>query len=371
MRKKKIVLFYDYLIKEHFGKDVILTPYYLGKQLGCDVSVVYLKSEIDFPPTYRGITLIPIGSGLGKAGKIFLYYMYLIIHARSIDYMMRFHIKFHTQLLTILYKILNPRGKAYVKSDIDPMNIPQNHRMGLLSKWMTVIFNEKVDLVSCETSLGFHRMQQSSSPFYNYGNKLLMMPNGFDEELIDQLGIHVKSYEEKECIMLTIGRLGTYQKNTSMLLRALESVNMKNWKCYLIGAVEPMFQKEIDAFYLNHPDKKETVIFTGPIPDKKELWEYYNRSKLFLMTSNFESGPLVLIEAKRFGNFILSTEVGVAADVIEKNKYGNLIDIDDDKALCTKIQNIIDGNLEIDVYHHSQLQALSWDECVKTLVNSL
>lgn len=370
MKRKKLVLFYDYLINEHFGKDVFLMPYYLGKQLGCDVSIVYLQSEVKLPESVRGVNLIPIGGNSGKKRKIFLYYKYVMIHARSIDYMMRFHVKFHTQLLVILYKILNPHGKAYVKSDVDPVAIPQKHKMGMVSKWLAVAFNKKVDLVSCETTMAYQRMRQSDSPFYNYGDKLMMVPNGFDEELINQLGIHVKSFDEKENVMLTIGRLGTYQKNTSMLLRALEKVNMKDWKCYLIGTVESSFLIEIEHFYANNPDKREQVIFTGPIPDKRELWEFYNRAKLFLLTSNFEGSPLVLSEAKRFYNYILTTEVGAASDITGQNEYGYLLNLNDDETLSVWIQNIVDGKYNIDVYQHFNAGTLSWEGCVRRLIAS-
>ncbi|MCS2392464.1 glycosyltransferase [Bacteroides fragilis] len=56
--------------------------------------------------------------------------------------------------------------------------------------------------------------------------------------------------------------------------------------------------------------------------DKRTLWEYYNRSKVFVLTSRCESYGLVLNEAKRFRNFIVSTNVGAFEDLVESGKYG-------------------------------------------------
>lgn len=63
----------------------------------------------------------------------------------------------------------------------------------------------------------------------------------------------------------------------------------------------------------------------GPIYDKKSLWEFYNRAKVFILTSRFEGYPLVLTEAKRFRNYIVSTELDASEDLLENGKYGCLI----------------------------------------------
>lgn len=78
-------------------------------------------------------------------------------------------------------------------------------------------------------------------------------------------------------------------------------------------------------FFMRNPSKKESVFFVGPIYDKKSLWEFYNRAKVFILTSRFEGYPLVLTEAKRFRNYIVSTELDASEDLLENGKYGCLI----------------------------------------------
>ena len=171
--------------------------------------------------------------------------------------------------------------------------------------------------------------------------------------------------------MITIGRLGTYQKNTRMILDALEKVNMSLWKCYLIGSIEDSFLPEIEDFYRRNPDKKNNVIFTGPISDKKVLFNFYNKSKLFLLTSNFEGSPLVLPEAKRLKNYIITTKVGAAPDLLEGGKCGDIINFNDSQTLSEKIQAIIDNKTDIDVYKNYDMRPLSWEYCVISTAEAL
>ena len=156
-----------------------------------------------------------------------------------------------------------------------------------------------------------------------------------------------------------------------MLLNALAKTDLKNWKFYLIGPIADSLKPEIEAFYQENPDKKESVVFTGAIYDKKELWEYYNRSKAFILTSKWESFALVYTEAQRFINYIVSTKVGAASDVILEEEYGEYIAQDDANGLARKLQNIVDGLTKIDVYRGFDVKSLSWEKRLEIIANRL
>jgi len=99
----------------------------------------------------------------------------------------------------------------------------------------------------------------------------------------------------------------------------------------------------------------------GPIYDKKSLWEFYNRAKVFILTSRFEGYPLVLTEAKRFRNYIVSTELDASEDLLENGKYGCLIAQENYKELALFCQKIINGEICIDVYENYDKEDISWD----------
>jgi glycosyltransferase involved in cell wall biosynthesis len=139
----------------------------------------------------------------------------------------------------------------------------------------------------------------------------------------------------------------------------------------LIGPIQNSFKPVIEKFYADHPDKGDKIIFTGPIYDKKELWEWYNRSKVFLLSSKWEGFALVFVESQRFSNFIISTPVGAAEDVIEGEKYGRIVPLDDVEVMSHKIQEIIDGETNIDVFQNFDKQSLSWEHRIKVVAEKL
>ena len=381
-----ITLFFEYFTEEHFGKDPFLVPYYLGKLLKCPVTIVYPQGSdnLKLPDEYKGVKLKPIPlRGTEKSPYRWRYldfYIYLCRNAKKIDLLIRFFDISMSREMSMIYKMLNPNGKFYIKMDVNPLRIDMGEtgsqaltkklRGYLVSIANNYVF-KAVNAISCETQLAYEKIRASKNERYNWGNKLVVMPNGFDEELLKSYNIEEKSFAEKENIMITVGRLGTYPKNTEMLLRSLSNINLGDWKFYLIGPVDDAFKTKAEAFFEENPERRKNVIFTGPIYNKKELWEYYNKSKVFVFTSEWESFGLVLVEAKRFRNYLLTTPVGAAHDILENGHFGNLLINNDDEDLAGKLQQIIDGNTKIDVYEDFDPMSLSYEYLVKIVAEKL
>lgn len=385
--KKNITLFFEYFQTAHFGKDPFMVPYYLGKMLGYNVTILYpqLEENKNLPTEYQGVKLIPIKVygdwNTNPAIRYIPIYQYLRKNAKQIDIFMRFFWGRESEWSILVYKHYNPNGKVYVKMDINPFSIPETPQITngfkknalftwLRSKWSHA-FIKRVNLISCETTEAYRRIYNSNLPQYQFGKKLVIIPNGIDEEAIKRMNLNKPSFNEKENIMITVGRLGTKEKNNEMLLRALEQTELKDWKVYLIGSIESEAKPIFESYLHKHPEWKDKVMFTGPIYNKKLLYGYFNKSKVFLLTSLFESYGLVYAEAKRFSNYIVSTPVGAVYDIIENGKYGQTVPQGDDKALAVVLQNIIDGKTNIDVYDDFDVESLSWENQLKTITNLL
>lgn len=379
-KRKNLTLFFEFFDHEHLGKDPFMVPYYLGKIMNYEVKIIYplTESNKDLPSNIKGVSLCPLTIGTSKDAVAESFaratYSYIWQHAKEIDVLMRFFDVDVSRKSAMIYKLRNPKGKVYIKMDVNPYGIndkapsfPRN----LLASIKGRILKSFVDVISCETQLALQKLKASPNPYNHWGKKIVFMPNGFDEELLSSLHIDEEKYAEKENVMITVGRLGTPPKNTPMLLQALAKADLKDWKVYLIGPIDSSLQPEIDAFYQQNPEKKNQVIFTGAIYDKKELWEFYNRSKAFILTSKWESFALVYTEAQRFRNYIVSTKVGAASDVIEDGKYGDFIEQDDFEGLAKKIDDIVSGSTDIDVYNHFDVKSLSWQERLKVIVDRL
>lgn len=381
MRKcKNITLFFEYFQPVHFYKDPFYVPYYLGKLLEYSVTIVYpiRDNNKEFPKEYKGVKLVPIKTLGNKKNyeciRYIPFYNYLRKNAKDIDIFIRFFIGNKTDVMTRIYKHYNPKGKVYVKMDCNPYNIAQemmNSSFLLLKRLLRIdrySMMKHYNVISCETGLAYKNILQCDNSFKE---NLVIVPNGIDEEEIDEMHLPNVKDIKKENLMITVGRLGTYPKNTQYLLKSLDKVDLKDWKVVLIGSVEEEAKDEIEGIINSNPMLREKVILAGPIYDRKKLYEYYLKSKVFLLSSRAESFAIVFSEAKRFGNFIVSTPVGAINDIIENGKYGRKVPHNDTERFSSVIQDIIDDKICIDVYNDFDFSSLSWENALQKVAEVL
>lgn len=378
-RKKKLTLLWRKLNPLEFGKDVVLVPYYLGQALGYQTEICCGYSEdvakLITKAQKKGLTFPKLPLSHNPYQRIPVYIKFLLQNAKSIDLLMCFHWKLETFVNILLYKLLNRHGKVYVKLDTasgQEWNLAERSYFGkVLRKMLYTSCLKKTDVLSCETSQAYNFLCTDSYFSNLMARKLVLMPNAFDEEEFTTSGISERNYRQKENLMITVGRLGTHQKNTEMMLDALERMELKEWKFVFIGPIEDKFHQVIEQFFKRNPVKKEQVMFIRGIDCKKELWEWYNRAKVFVCTSRWESYGIVLSEAKRFRNYIVSTRVGGAEDLIEQDKYGSFIIQEDDKDLSLLLSRIVDGQINIDVYNNYDMHQLSYENKIRLLLKYL
>ncbi len=241
--------------------------------------------------------------------------------AKSIDILYLLNLVPMSYARAFVYQIMGGKGKIYLKCDIDPKGLKERHylsedRMRYRAKFFHNQLKKIIDIFTVETLDAYEEMKNSCYAELIEKERLFLLPNGFDPEILTENGVRRKSTAEKEKIMITVGRIGTEQKNTELLLEVLAEIDLKDWKVYCIGPIEPKFLKKIDAFYTQHPEKKNSVYFTGKI-SQAQVYEYYNASQIFLLTSRWEGYALALTEATYMNNYIISTDVGGAKDSLQ------------------------------------------------------
>ncbi len=218
---------------------------------------------------------------------------------------------------------------------------------------------KKIDLISCETKECFDEIRENGLCNFDISDKLAYIPNGFDEDYLIENNIKVKKFEEKENIMITVGRIGAEQKNNEMLLKVIDKMELKDWKIYIIGSYTKEFKEYCDDFIKNDPDKKDKVILVGNIEDKNLLYDYYNRAKVFLLTSRWEGFAIVYPEALRLGNYIITTDVGGAKDITNNGEIGVVTEIENEEQYKKEILKVINKEINLkDKYN----QSLKWSE---------
>ncbi|MFR4520706.1 MAG: glycosyltransferase family 4 protein, partial [Fusobacterium sp.] len=181
-------------------------------------------------------------------------------------------------------------------------------------------------------------------------------------------------FKEKENIILTVGRLGTKEKNTELLLESLKEIDLKDWKVVLIGSETEELLKYKEKYFKENPDLKEKIIFTGEIKDRKELYEYYNKSKVFVLPSKWESFGIVMVEAMAFGNYVITSNTCAANDITNHNTIGKIIEIDSKIDLEKSLEEVVNGNVKLEEKCNKTLEYVKnfkYEELIKNLMLKL
>ena len=187
-------------------------------------------------------------------------------------------------------------------------------------------FLRNCDIISCET----RRLQ--SLLYKKWQRPVEYIPNGVYYPLYP--GASDVRFEEKENIILTVGRLGDIQKNSLLLLYAYALAFPQfdePWDLVMVGSVTPEFQADCEDFCRRFPPLAPHVHLTGNIADKHTLHQYYRRAKIFALPSRAEGGsPNVFSEAAVYGCTVVTTGVDAAPDMTDNGRVGRISpDIED------------------------------------------
>ncbi len=385
---KKFTIIYEELDHLKLGKPQGMYPTYM-KYLGWNSEVVTYDKKNELPKEFRGVKVKIISQFLGflpndnffKFIKRLNLYRYIYKNAKSIDVMMLYHLTKCSYWNTLFYKLGNPNGKVFIKGDFDFPEFqdevawltkkPKSVREFFKKRRWSKEFRKRLKLVkmmdifSVETEESFEGLLKYGYAGLDVSKKLLHLPNGFDLKFIEEKKIRRKRFHEKEKIIFTASRLGTKEKNTEFLLEVLSKVNLKEWKVVLAGPIEKEFQIKIASFFEKNPGLREKIKFLGNIKDKTILYDYYNRSKIFIMTSRGEGFANVFLEALYFGNYIITTNVSSALDVTKNNTVGSIVQQNDLDNYVRTLQNALDDNEFLEEKYHETIKLSGhflWEE---------
>ena len=297
---------------------------------------------------------------------------YLKKEAKNIDILQIFHVTLYSMVYAFTYKALNPKGKVYLKRDCSHKLID---RILSLSSFQKILLNKylnKVDLISVEQKSLFNRVKELLP---KHKSKIINIPNGVDFRYLEERKIEY-NYEIKENIILNVARVGTEEKNTEMLLEAFKNItNIEKlgWKLVIIGPIEADFQNYIHKFFIENPTMKSFIEFKGAINDREEIFKYYQKSKIFSLTSRFESFGIAFIEAAALGNVIISTDVGIARELVSDN-IGALVKNEDTYELTQKLEEFMkksDLKEKSSKVYNLCKSNFNWDTIINNLHKSL
>lgn len=391
MVRKSFATFFPSYSDFHFYKDPGQIPFRFSK-LGYKSKIICSENK-DYSQTknFLQVDIIQKKTFLGFGYSI---YYYFFKNSKKIDVLNMFHLDYWENLLAaFLYKLFNKKGFVYLKMDnchnsgiyswekiFDRSIIPTSHFKFLeeknlknkIKKYLIKnIFIKKIDLFSVE--------DEESAKFYEkkysfLKDKLITIYNGYTVDLDINQDFHLNSFEEKENLLITAGRLGTFQKNTMNLLEGFATTaNQHNWKLKLAGPIDKDFVVHINNFFNKNPELKSRISFLGNL-SKPALFDLYNKAKIFLLPSHFEAFSNVYSEAMYFGNAIITTPFTSLKEITLKNKIGLLIDPNKPEEIGSAILKMISNPDSLKLFGENArkfaIENLNWDKIVNK-INSI
>lgn len=322
MPKRILTMFwYDDAGEVHLYKDVGGIPYALAKYCGWQATFAYNDANgvihnedyekyvkldrIRFPKILEKLKLRYI--------KYFQVIKYVYFNAPKYDVINFYHCHKFIKFLCWLAKKRNPNIITYVKLDMSKNGFEKELKNNCKRRW------DFTDLFTVETNKYVDELNELSK----FSGKVKYLPNGFFADLEDIDLSKIK----KEKIILTVGRLGTYQKNTELLIESLIEIEDKlnEWKVYLAGPMTEDFKIWLNKRLVDHSKLKNKIVITGNIIDKKELYQIYAKSSIFVLPSRYEGFPLVIQEAMHFACYPIVTNCFPAADEVIRTGEMDLV----------------------------------------------
>ncbi|MBQ8814213.1 MAG: glycosyltransferase family 4 protein [Lachnospiraceae bacterium] len=348
----------------HLLKDVGLIPYYLHRCCGVDTSIATYKNSDSYPylnNEVRGLKLEFFPKS--RLGKIWDGLRYLAKEGKKIDVLNLYHLNLSSFIWSIYFRLFCSKGKIFLKLDMDHFDLEKLQKPGPVC-WVKKRTVDMAHLVTVESTW----MQEQLKPLLK--KKIVYLPNGaWQPPKADSF--------EKEKIILTVGRLGTEQKATEILLEAFAQADLdEEWKLVLAGSIEPEFEEKKDQFLRDHPELADRITFTGVV-GKAELETLYHKAAIFALPSRWESFGIVLAEALFEGCYLIGSDcIPPLNDLIDGGRFGCAVrtgDVTDLAAAlerCCTDEHLLESDLAAEAVAYAE-QHFEWESIIEQFYREL
>lgn len=295
---------------------------------GCKVKIAYLIGDVLTQPTQKNIELIKLNlSSLISLPKTYFSLVKLIkdyqpdvVHSHMV----------HANLLVRLVRLATPINKLICTAH--SANEGGSLRMGLYR--ITHSLSDLTTNVSEYASKSF--IQKNAVP----GNDITTMYNGVNFNIF-QYDSAAKDKIKKELsigvntkIILAVGRFHS-AKNYPNLIQAIASLKNKANDFVVLIAGDGELRSEIEAC-IRKEDVSSEVMLLGRRSDIPVLM---SACDVFVLSSDYEGLPTVLIEAMACQAHVVSTDVSGAREIIHGN--GEIVPTGDPESLAKSIESLL------------------------------
>tara|TARA_X000000368_G_scaffold415823_1_gene408364 strand:+ start:3057 stop:4163 length:1107 start_codon:yes stop_codon:yes gene_type:complete len=255
------------------------------------------------------------------------FYIPFIIKKNIIDFDVIKQNQLNGSWISILLKILT--GKPlFIRTGYDmyKFSIEDNKKwfVRFLYKKLTSLSLRYSDLYSVSNSQDEYFLNKN----FTIENKLIIRPNW----VLSAESSSIDSRNKNS--ILNVGRLER-QKNQIELIRALENTDF-NLVIYGEGSLRNYLLQKSNELNVN------TTI--NNVVQYKDLLEIYKQYKFFVLSSDFEGNPKVLLEAMASGCVVVAKNIPNNEELIENNQDGFIYS--NEKELKLLFKNFALGNID-------------------------
>lgn len=329
--KRLLMIFFEDSTVAHLTKEMCSYPYYLGKNHGWICTYAYFGQErIQNNAFEEYCALEYLGNPVDYAAKKQLAATYLTAHAQDCDILMFSNYGGASYSLARMAKRLNPAIRVYSKLDMNEDGFSHFYDGTLLRKLKVIPEYWKsaaIDLFTVENR-SFYNVLKNMRLFRG---RIEYLPNPVSLFGVDLA--QIKAPQQRENIILTVGRPGIPVKNTELFVEAVQKVNrvlFSDWKFCIVGEPTPQFRTYVERLCQQDTWVKERLVQYGRVNDRQTLYELYAKSKIMCMTSRSEGFPISAVEAIFFGAYLVLTDFGSAVhDLTQDGCYGTIVPQED------------------------------------------
>lgn len=370
--KITFVTFFPLCENIHLSKDAGMIPYVLYRDYGYDSYLVSYKNG-DYPymkTEVPGLKLLFIEPNNGLFRKlvthsVMLYtvldvFPFILKNGKKIDVLELYYMCMQSIIISIIYKLVNRKGCVFLKLDYGfpetdiSKEVPQE---GFIKRTKYFFYRKLLrsifDIIALETWSSYEYIKGYHPRLKWISDRMYHIPNGID---VNELSSLTKFYnefynDEKENRILHIGRIGSYQKATEIVLEVFSRVarSFSNWRLILVGIMDKKFMKYFNDFMEINKDIRERISYIGFVHSREEVYENYWKSKIIAFPSRYETFSMVPVEAGYFGDVILGSNIPCIVESTDNGKLGYQCPVDDIDCFANTLKYMLSHDDELKV----------------------
>jgi glycosyltransferase involved in cell wall biosynthesis len=245
----------------------------------------------------------------------------------------------YTNIVTVMASLfLKKEFKLILCERSYPPKYLPKVRLGYLKKWLMRFTYRKADKI-LTVSKSIARVLEEDFNIKSEKIKTIYNPVIL-EEIKDKCQKEIKHpffEDERAQIVISVGRL-VEAKRFDRLLRTFSLVKEKRDRVYLIILGEGGLRKELENLSLELRVDKRTD-FVG---FQSNPYAWMHKADIFVLSSDFEGFPNVILEAMACGTPVISTDCPSGPnEIIVNGQNGVLVPTEDEKALAGAVLRLL------------------------------